>query len=1419
MDEHSMSPSSELYAYLLWVTVGCITLLFTLAHSLDHRSGICGARCSRLLLGRERVPGRISWLYDRLKCRRIKAPRTLYLPSNRRLLGLLLFTVIVVMLAFTGPDYIPPAQNPEQPSILIQKSWWTSAGRTGIMAFTLLPLCILFALKGSPFAVFSYSFLTHLHFDKLAWLHRWSAGLAWFLTAYHVGAWSAQLVLDKHPLTGQTVYSTAWSYAPFVHGWVAFILLTILIILSLRPICSHHYEIFYASHVFLVPSTLIAIALHHLSVSLPAWCALAVWVGDRTWRAARYLHINYTISPYKQWRGRRANPRDCIPLGPVSCSAYNAGRQRYCPPPGFAHAEIVAGSTVRSTYAPVRDFTWAPGQYFLINIPSISRFTTHPFTSATTHTLSNTPVLVFLVRVKSGFTKKLWKQVIHLSSRGLVYPAGDQLHGDVTPPASGALFRTNVDGPFGSAARVKWNTYTSAVIIVGGSGVSYGVSVLDHLCQLIRRRKARLQQSQMGPTGSMMARARFVWIIQEFGEMKIAWANSDLTCCPILGQIQWAASALRRFMSWGISDELVVDIFVTRPKFRPTVGPRIDFGHETGRSQTESEGLLLNTTDAKISASSKTPHKLRRMPNFYLHANHTEKPETEVEATDFASFEGDEHVEVPGERRFNKRIRRESKVRRARSQEQCELYSKDLPRATTRGSSSNQRFDTLSRPMPTASVPVGSHRRAASGTYSLPQARASSEMKSIETLPSRGKPQLRLASTTPMPKNASKPLNMAGDTTSLDELPTVEQYPIGGSTFRLKMSDTEMDDIKVVSEFAHPGKPNMTQILWEEVNTAEGPIIVALAASSIEVPDGFRLHTENNSHILLSANDAFLNPVQEFNRDTSVACIRTWSEDRSREKEEAWRKAMQGRATRAANKSNKKLKGDDGQPIETTSTQEPAKADDTGDQPQEGLKMPEPAFRPSHFTLLEALSATGLRSIRYAKEIPLLKYVIANDLSDAAAETMRRNVELNGLGPFEESSADPAIPSKLNPGKVRVNEGDACTLMYNHREEKKRVDVVDLDPYGTAAPFLDAAVQCVSDGGLLCVTCTDLAVLATTNYPEKCFSNYGGVSVKAEYAHEAALRLVLHSLSTTAARYGRYIEPVISLSIDFYVRVFVRVRTGAMETKKALSKAANYYVCSHCQAWYEQPLGRIVEKVHEKSGHVNYLFKTQAGPTVSEKCPECESTLHIAGPMWSGPLHDSGFVGRVLEHLEEHKEHYGTAARMKGMLTLAKEVRLRPHQEAGILITELVFIQEIAAPFYFTASKLASAFHCSTPPLTDIASALLNAGYKVSRSHACAGSLKTTAPHRDIHDVIRGWIKKNPVKMQNIGEGSPARRLLAKEPILVANFKRHPDSVTPSSEVKLVRYQQNPTPFWGPKPKAVSGTGNKRKRDEAEGVA
>lgn len=161
------------------------------------------------------------------------------------------------------------------------------------------------------------------------------------------------------------------------------------------------------------------------------------------------------------------------------------------------------------------------------------------------------------------------------------------------------------------------------------------------------------------------------------------------------------------------------------------------------------------------------------------------------------------------------------------------------------------------------------------------------------------------------------------------------------------------------------------------------------------------------------------------------------------------------------------------------------------------------------------------------------------------------------------------------------------------------------------------------------------------------FSNYGGVPVKAEYCHESvcqldqglstvfesrlpqALRLVLHSISTAASRYGRYIEPLLSLSIDFYVRVFVRIKTAPLEVKKAVtyalhsassalvnqliySKTSNYYVCSSCQTFYGQPLGKLTETTHGASGNVNYLFKIQSGPPVGAKCAECDSSLHVS---------------------------------------------------------------------------------------------------------------------------------------------------------------------------------------------------------------
>jgi tRNA (guanine26-N2/guanine27-N2)-dimethyltransferase len=68
--------------------------------------------------------------------------------------------------------------------------------------------------------------------------------------------------------------------------------------------------------------------------------------------------------------------------------------------------------------------------------------------------------------------------------------------------------------------------------------------------------------------------------------------------------------------------------------------------------------------------------------------------------------------------------------------------------------------------------------------------------------------------------------------------------------------------------------------------------------------------------------------------------------------------------------------------------------------------------------------------------------------------------------------------------------------------------------------------------------------------------------------------------------------------------------------------------------------------------------------------------------------------------------------------------------------------------------------------------------------------------------------------MDKLSETSPARVLLAKEPTIEANFKHHPNAIT--RDAKLVRYQQNPLPNWGPAARASAGTRTKRKRPQGD---
>eukprot|EP00123_Amoebidium_parasiticum_P015566 comp23035_c2_seq2/m.36836 comp23035_c2_seq2/g.36836 ORF comp23035_c2_seq2/g.36836 comp23035_c2_seq2/m.36836 type:complete len:553 (-) comp23035_c2_seq2:78-1736(-) len=500
------------------------------------------------------------------------------------------------------------------------------------------------------------------------------------------------------------------------------------------------------------------------------------------------------------------------------------------------------------------------------------------------------------------------------------------------------------------------------------------------------------------------------------------------------------------------------------------------------------------------------------------------------------------------------------------------------------------------------------------------------------------------------------------------------------------------------------------------------------------VPEGYKVIVEGQARALFpESGEVFYNPVQEFNRDLSTAVIRTWEELYYQEKLQTAEKKAQHRAMR-----EKK---------------------DISEVPRQEVKR--------GISILEGLSATGLRAIRYAKELPHVDKIVANDLSPEAVELIKMNVEYN--------DAPKVIPSN----------GDCSLVCYQHRDPLVRFDAIDLDPYGSPSIFLDGAIQAVAEGGLMLVTCTDMAVLAG-NHSEAGFAKYGAMPVKTHCCHELALRIVLQCLEVHAARYKRYIVPLISLSIDFYVRVFVRVYTSASEVKKSASKLGTLYVCTGCETHHTQALG----KVTDTGKGTKYTPGT--GPVVDQKCSECGHVFKVGGPMWLPPMHDHVFVGKVLEHVTANKSLYKTVDRIIGMLSVVSE--------------ELPDV-----PLFYGLHSLAGILHCENPPLVPCRSAILRAGYQLSESHCAPNSIKTSMPPNALWDMMRCWVKLHPVTMKNIKPNSPAAVLLAKEPTLQFDFTELPGAQPKSRAMHLKRSPDNPQPNWGPRARA-------KKRKAGEGV-
>ncbi|KAI4267856.1 MAG: hypothetical protein LQ337_008156 [Flavoplaca oasis] len=595
-------------------------------------------------------------------------------------------------------------------------------------------------------------------------------------------------------------------------------------------------------------------------------------------------------------------------------------------------------------------------------------------------------------------------------------------------------------------------------------------------------------------------------------------------------------------------------------------------------------------------------------------------------------------------------------------------------------------------------------------------------------------------------------------------------------------------------------------------------------ADILNLPSG---HSKKDSN----KQAVFYNPIQQFNRDLSVLAIHAFAEDlavirRARHERRIEKLAKDGKRgtkrkreqvarhdTAEKSNQNKKLGGQgtsegpeesttphsaenieqsqcqDGVPPttpNTTLTSDPLagevghtignssdlNGDTEGQQSADGNAVDAqhenrshhdmeqtgaPTVKTPQFRILDALSATGLRALRYVKEIPHVTSVIANDISSSATASIKLNAEYNGI-----------------IDKIQPTTGDAKSLMYHTIAHTKDLfSVIDLDPYGTAVPFLDAAVQALHDGGLLCVTCTDAGVFASVGFPEKTFSQYGGISWKGTQGHEAGLRLILNAVATSAAKYGLAIEPLLSLNIDFYARLFVRIRRSPADVKFLASRTMIVYNCDHgCGSFSTQYLAQTKER-EDKSGGKFHTHSLAQAPSATPFCDHCGFKTHLAGPMWGGPLHNPHFIVRVLDMLPNlDKEVYATIPRIEGMLTLAlnetlfqESPQLSPSgSNEAIPIVSLDPALRDPHPFFFNPSILARTLHCSVPSDAALRGALHGLGYRTTRSHTEPGSIRTDAPWSVIWEIMREWVRqKHPIKAGSLKKGMAGFEIMKKD--------------------------------------------------------
>ena len=319
---------------------------------------------------------------------------------------------------------------------------------------------------------------------------------------------------------------------------------------------------------------------------------------------------------------------------------------------------------------------------------------------------------------------------------------------------------------------------------------------------------------------------------------------------------------------------------------------------------------------------------------------------------------------------------------------------------------------------------------------------------------------------------------------------------------------------------------------------------------------------------------------------------------------------------------------------------------------------------------VDALAGTGARGVRVAHEVGNLDVTI-NDHSTPAFELINRNIQLNGVESVATASHE-----------------NANVLLH-----RKHYDIVDLDPFGSPVPFLDAA--CQSAKKLLLVTATDTAPLCGAHTGG--LRNYGARPLNTEYHAEMGTRVLLGAVTRELARHDKSVKPLLSYASAHFIRLIVQVERGA---KKADTSVSRLGFIAHCFA----------------CGHrVAFPCRDMLDLNVPNRCECCGAMMRIAGPLYIHPIKDFAFCERV---------HTELATRALG----------QQREAMKILHT---CIHELDIPFFFEHHALCKALKIPPPQLQLLIQALDENGFTASRTIFAATGIKTDARIDELQKILK----------------------------------------------------------------------------------